>query len=155
MARIFTIDAIEGNSNLGNPVFSNFGKMQNYHYIALSPSKEERMPQRGPDPEPALDKENMQFKVKKPAEREVGGANGSQSISIQERRQQIHDVLSAYDNQMANAKHHQAKRVGEMRGQARAKEATGGLAAETPGGGKGSEETAVPTAVGAPSSRFL
>jgi hypothetical protein len=30
MARVFTIDSIEGNSNLGNPVFSNYGKMQNY-----------------------------------------------------------------------------------------------------------------------------
>lgn len=30
MARLFTIDNIEGNSNLGNPVFSNYGKMANY-----------------------------------------------------------------------------------------------------------------------------
>ena len=30
MAKIFAIENIEGNSNLGNPVFSNYGKMQNY-----------------------------------------------------------------------------------------------------------------------------
>lgn len=41
MARIFTIDTIQGNSNLGNPVFSNFGKMANYHYLVLSPAKED------------------------------------------------------------------------------------------------------------------
>jgi hypothetical protein len=41
MARIFTIDSIEGNSNLGNPVFSNYGKMQNYQYLVLSPVKED------------------------------------------------------------------------------------------------------------------
>ena len=44
MARIFTIDTIEGNSNLGNPVFSNYGKMQNYQYLVLSPVKEDDMP---------------------------------------------------------------------------------------------------------------
>ena len=37
MARVYTIDLIEGNSNLGVPVFSNFGKMSNYQYLALSP----------------------------------------------------------------------------------------------------------------------
>jgi len=41
MARVFTIDSIEGNSNLGNPVFSNYGKMQNYQYLVLSPVKED------------------------------------------------------------------------------------------------------------------
>jgi len=41
MARVFTIESIEGNSNLGNPVFSNYGKMQNYQYLVLSPVKED------------------------------------------------------------------------------------------------------------------
>ena len=93
MARIFTIDSIEGNSNLGNPVFSNFGKMQNYQYIALSPSKEDRADwRRAAEQEPALDKDNMQFKVKKPMDK-GGGGDGTQTMSLQERRQQIHDVL--------------------------------------------------------------
>ena len=39
MARLFTIDNIEGNSHLGNPVFSNYGKMANYQYLVLSPVK--------------------------------------------------------------------------------------------------------------------
>lgn len=96
MARIFTIESIEGNSNLGNPVFSNFGKMQNYQYIALSPAKEARLPRGGADnAEAALDKDNMQFKVKKPMEKGKagGGGNGTQTMTIQERRQQIQDVL--------------------------------------------------------------
>ena len=37
----FTIDSIEGNSNLGNPVFSKQAKMHNYHYLVLSPVKED------------------------------------------------------------------------------------------------------------------
>jgi hypothetical protein len=41
MAKIFAIENIEGNSNLGNPVFSNYGKMQNYQYLVLSPVKED------------------------------------------------------------------------------------------------------------------
>lgn len=44
MARVFTIDSIDGNSNLGNPVFSNYGKMQNYQYLVLSPVKEDGVP---------------------------------------------------------------------------------------------------------------
>ena len=37
MAKVYTIDMIEGNSNLGVPMFSAFGKNQNYQYIAFSP----------------------------------------------------------------------------------------------------------------------
>ena len=60
MARIFTIDTIEGNSNLGNPVFSNYGKMQNYQYLVLSPVKEDdTMPGQGGNM--PLNSENMQF----------------------------------------------------------------------------------------------
>ena len=36
MAKVYTIESIEGNSCLGVPVFSNFGKMQNYQYIVFS-----------------------------------------------------------------------------------------------------------------------
>jgi len=66
MARIFVIDTIEGNSNLGNPVFSNYGKMQNYQYLALSPVKEDF----GVNKDDLADKvplsnDNMQFKIKK------------------------------------------------------------------------------------------
>ena len=42
--KVYTIDAIEGNSNLGVPVFSNYGKMQNYQYICLSPDKKDKGP---------------------------------------------------------------------------------------------------------------
>ena len=51
MARVFTIDSIEGNSNLGNPVFSKQAKMQNYSYLVLSPVKEDFGPVENlPDP---------------------------------------------------------------------------------------------------------
>jgi hypothetical protein len=63
-ARIFTIDAIEGNSNLGNPVFSNYGKMQNYQYLVLSPVKEDGVKDDDENQQP-LNNENMQFKIKK------------------------------------------------------------------------------------------
>lgn len=61
MARVFTIESIEGNSNLGNPVFSNYGKMQNYQYLVLSPVKEDDT---GPKDDGGLNNDNMQFKVK-------------------------------------------------------------------------------------------
>jgi len=38
-AQLFTIDKIEGNSNIGVPVFSRFGQMQNYNFLVLSPVK--------------------------------------------------------------------------------------------------------------------
>lgn len=63
-SKVYTIDAIEGNSNLGVPVFSNYGRMQNYQYICLSPTKKEIEP---PDPDRddlPLSNENMQFKIK-------------------------------------------------------------------------------------------
>ena len=41
MARVFTIDKIEGNSYIGVPVFSNCGKMSNYDYIVFTPQKPE------------------------------------------------------------------------------------------------------------------
>ena len=62
MARVFTIDSIEGNSNLGNPVFSNYGKMQNYQYLVLSPVKEDDGTAKNGNEE--LNSDNMQFKVK-------------------------------------------------------------------------------------------
>jgi hypothetical protein len=36
---MFTIEKIEGNSGLGVPVFSKFGQMRNYDFIAMSPMK--------------------------------------------------------------------------------------------------------------------
>ena len=57
---LFTIDAIEGNSNIGVPVYSRFGQMQNYNFIALSPVKqagEQEVPE-----EPLVAKENVKFK---------------------------------------------------------------------------------------------
>ena len=38
-AQLFTIDKIEGNSNIGVPVFSRFGQMQNYNFLVMSPVK--------------------------------------------------------------------------------------------------------------------
>lgn len=63
-SKVYTIDAIEGNSNLGVPVFSNYGKMQNYQYLCLSPTKKEKKElvdgdiYSGP-----LTNENMQFNI--------------------------------------------------------------------------------------------
>lgn len=39
MASVFTIEAIEGNSHIGVPVFSRSAKMANYEYIVFSPPK--------------------------------------------------------------------------------------------------------------------
>lgn len=61
MARVFTIESIEGNSNLGNPVFSNYGKMQNYQYLVLSPVKEDDVPGAHGDDG---GNDNLQFKIK-------------------------------------------------------------------------------------------
>jgi hypothetical protein len=36
---LFTIDKIEGNSNIGVPVFSRFGQKQNYNFLCMSPVK--------------------------------------------------------------------------------------------------------------------
>ena len=38
-ATLFTINKIEGNSNIGVPVFSRQALKQNYDYICLSPQK--------------------------------------------------------------------------------------------------------------------
>jgi hypothetical protein len=37
MTKVYVLDSMEGNSNLGVPVYSNFGRMSNYQYLALSP----------------------------------------------------------------------------------------------------------------------
>jgi len=42
-AQLFTIDKIEGNSNIGVPVFSRFGKMQNYNFLVMSPVKKDKV----------------------------------------------------------------------------------------------------------------
>lgn len=64
MARILKIDSIEGNSNLGNPVFSNYAKMQNFQYLVLSPVKED-VGAAADKRDAELTKENMTFKIKK------------------------------------------------------------------------------------------
>ena len=63
-SKVYTIDAIEGNSNLGVPVFSNYGKMQNYQYICLSPEKKENIVSVQTSDEQQLTSDNMQFKIK-------------------------------------------------------------------------------------------
>ena len=92
MARTFTIDPIDGNSNLGNPVFSNYGKMQNYQYLVLSPVKEDDVPH-GDDGSMPLSSENMQFQIKKNMMDGSGGNATAATLSMQEKRQQIHDIL--------------------------------------------------------------
>ena len=39
----FTIDSIEGNSNIGVPVFSRTGRHSNYNYLVFSQTKASRM----------------------------------------------------------------------------------------------------------------
>jgi hypothetical protein len=63
MARVFTIDKIEGNSYIGVPVFSNCGKMSNYEYIVFTPQKP-HVSNKEPDEGNNNDEENYQFKVK-------------------------------------------------------------------------------------------
>ncbi len=41
---MFTIEAIEGNSHIGVPVFSRSAKMANYEYIVFSPPKGASLP---------------------------------------------------------------------------------------------------------------
>jgi len=98
MARLFTIESMEGNSNLGNPVFSNYGKMQNYQYLVLSPVKEDaRRPEEADD----LAQDNMQFRVKKPLadqdqlKRKPATAD-ARTVSVNQRRQQIQNVLVSH-----------------------------------------------------------
>ena len=63
MARLFTIENIEGNSNLGNPVFSNYGKMANYQYLVLSPQKNDTSDKPILEENMPLTAESMQFKI--------------------------------------------------------------------------------------------
>ena len=37
--QVFTIKKIEGNSNIGVPVFSRYGYMQNFNALVLTPTK--------------------------------------------------------------------------------------------------------------------
>jgi hypothetical protein len=63
MARIFSIQQIEGNSNLGNPVFSNYAKMQNFQYLAFSPIKDDLFPHLTHKPNSVpVEMDNLQFK---------------------------------------------------------------------------------------------
>ena len=39
MAKIFTIDAIEGNSHIGVQVFSRSARKSNYHYLVFTSPK--------------------------------------------------------------------------------------------------------------------
>ena len=79
MAKVFIIDAIEGNSNIGVPVFSKFGQMQNYNYIVLSPTKVSKFKDKTIDP--TLDQENEKFRIQPATVTGANGANGSSSKS--------------------------------------------------------------------------
>ena len=74
MAQIYTIDKIEGNSNIGVPVFSRFGMMNNYNFIALSPVRPPKPPPY--DDLTAMDKENLKFKIE-PAKKEYEKDNNA------------------------------------------------------------------------------
>lgn len=41
--QIITTKSIQGNSNIGVPVYSKFAQMQNYNFIVLSPQKQQKV----------------------------------------------------------------------------------------------------------------
>ena len=89
-ARLVTIDSIEGNSNLGNAVFSNYGKMQNYQYLVLTPIKAETT-QEDKGNNGTIKEESMQFRVKRPVTDQVTtakkpGTADPQLMSVNQRR---------------------------------------------------------------------
>lgn len=59
-AQLFTIDKIEGNSNIGVPVFSRFGQMQNYNFLCMSPVKKPK--EAVEEKESLIDQVNAKFK---------------------------------------------------------------------------------------------
>ena len=61
-AQLFTIDKIEGNSNIGVPVFSRFGKMQNYNFLVMSPVKKEKVVDADAS-KPLIEALNDKFKI--------------------------------------------------------------------------------------------
>ena len=96
MARLFTIDTIEGNSNLGNPVFSNYGKMQNYQYLCLSPVKTDVQPGNVDENGLAiLTADTMQFKIEKSW---MDGRAGScePTLGTFEQKNEIIKILVSY-----------------------------------------------------------
>jgi hypothetical protein len=98
MARILKIDSIEGNSNLGNPVFSNYGKMQNFQYLVLSPVKEDLGMNNSENSKKDLTKENMTFKIKKHLMDMPGVKIGAKddeykTLSTKEKQEQIDKIL--------------------------------------------------------------
>ena len=86
MTKVYTIDAIEGNSNLGVPVFSNFGKMTNFQYIVLSSKnhgdKKDEAKSTG-------DEDIMQFQIKK----ETYGSVKSQAVTVEEKQKELEKAL--------------------------------------------------------------
>ena len=96
MARVFTIDSIQGNSNLGNPVFSNYGKMTNFQYICLSPVKDDYGDRKKElEALEALTKENMEFKLQRNIMEQCG--NDQKAISVGAQTKKIQDILKSYD----------------------------------------------------------
>lgn len=61
MTGVFTIDSIEGNSHIGVPVFSRYGKKSNYHFIVFSPEK--KSPSQDTDTVNGLLLDNAHYKV--------------------------------------------------------------------------------------------
>ena len=103
-SKVYTIDAIEGNSNLGVPVFSNYGKMQNYQYICLSPTKKER----GKDGEEEdgeggpLTNANMQFNIDR---RQLAGPDErAAEVATAARRKKIKEACEGLDRPRTNAR---------------------------------------------------
>lgn len=63
---LFLIDKIEGNSNIGVPVFSKLAQQQNFDFLALAPKKKEKMKVQNGDSGALLSKDLVRFKIKSP-----------------------------------------------------------------------------------------
>jgi hypothetical protein len=59
---LFIIDKIEGNSNIGVPVFSRQAYRQNFEFLALSPRKKLKITEKA-QPQTILDSEMDRFRV--------------------------------------------------------------------------------------------
>ena len=61
---VFTVDTVEGNSNIGVPVFSRFGKKSNYNLIVFSPQKNDSNKDASQNNQDDLNDDNLKFKLK-------------------------------------------------------------------------------------------
>jgi hypothetical protein len=64
-ATLFLIDKIEGNSNIGVPVFSRQALKQNFEFLALAPQKKIKLNQQA-KPDDLLHPEIERFRIAQP-----------------------------------------------------------------------------------------